>query len=972
MASSLEQLGGRVIQPATRRSNLEDLGGRIVSKPERFGKQLTNIFSKTTKEILYGVGGGKIGSFVAAYKLNKAMKSKGLTPPSLRETQKRVKRQLMGKYSQKIPEFQITPANTVGEKAVDIAAGITGFVAELALFKRAFPGMSGAQLWEMQNLASGGTPGVGAATFGAFKAPGLLIKGTSVAARTAKVAAEATLLGSMSAVEQKLDTGEIDWKQIAIAAGIPIGLRSVGLVKKALRAKNVKVMKAVNEAYKRQGIQTIEGIAKSDKALMKWAKTAKRVRKSDIDPAIKSLRGRQAGGGTEHLKKSLRAGKSEYESIQKSVLGYKGKAKIPDVTPPTLTDKQWNGYAKKILQLYPASNPKVQFTRTNTVKALDQMRNGKIPTYRQFELLEPIFGKPMTEELFLELMSKKAFSGWELPALTIQFFKTKFGFDIQTIRQARSLALRHPKAYVKSSVANVKGYVSKKYADKAASDLVNSPGYKESAKYLNYASTAEYSSKRLDYYKLGLTERVKSIKFKTPGLDQTLGAGLRTWGRALHASERGAVVGINTMMKSLWDTGQKHLAQIPNLTKAQKQIWNVNRGKTINTFMKILHSKNPNIQKLQSAANYILFSPSMTASRPLSIKALVANKGSRGYAAEIMVSNIATIFATAAIPAIIADKLREENPDKEPIVRGELNVLAGSWGKIRWGDNVFDFSGGDAPFYRTIARLGVSAYLQAQEAATGKQQRTVAGQTVPKFGETVMRYGETRETAALGLAKTLLTGKDWIGNDIPGIEALVRAMSPEIIEATIETGMSDGTWETLATMIGTGASVGVSNYAVKESSKRRQFRDTISNTEHGIAWDNLDLKQQRKLKTKYRKQFVALDEAVKAERADKPFDPARIIEEERQSGIRITKMLSPSNQLKVLGVSVGISRSPKKFYLNDKRYQYYQEAVAKHLDERLNKLNLTANMSQKVRTKKLEAAVKIAKTKAYNDLRRKL
>jgi hypothetical protein len=578
----------------------------------------------------------------------------------------------------------------------------------------------------------------------------------------------------------------------------------------------------------------------------------------------------------------------------------------------------------------------------------------------------------MTEELFLELAAKRGFSGWELPALTIQFFKTKFGFDIQTIRQARSLALRHPKAYAKSSVANIRAYISKRYADQATSSLRQSPGYKESAKYLNYASTAEYSSKRLDYYKLGLTERVKLAKFKDPLLDRTLGKGLRTWGKALHASERGAVVGINTMMKNLWDVGEKHLAQLPNMTKAKKNLWRTNRGKTINTFMKILHSKNPNLQKLQSAANYILFSPSMTASRPLSIKAVLANKGSRGYAAEIIASNIATIFATTAIPAIIADKLREENPDKEPIVSGELNPLAGSWGKIRWGDNVFDFSGGDAPFYRTLARLGVSAYLSGQEAVSGKQQQTVLGQTVPPFGETVLSYGETRETAALGLAKTLLTGKDWVGNDIEGLEALLRAMSPEIIEATIETGMSDGTWEMLATMVATGASIGVSNYPVKAASKRRQFRDTIAQTEHATSWDMLDLKQQRKLKSKYRKQFNALDEEVSAERAIKPFDPSRIIEEERKSGIRITKMLTPANQTKVLGISVGVSRSPKKFYLNDKRYQFYQEAVAKHLNDRLNKINLTPNMSNKVRTKKLEAAVKMAKTKAYNDLRRTL
>ena len=38
----------------------------------------------------------------------------------------------------------------------------------------------------------------------------------------------------------------------------------------------------------------------------------------------------------------------------------------------------------------------------------------------------------------------------------------------------------------------------------------------------------------------------------------------------------------------------------------------------------------------------------MTAARPLSIKALVANKGSRLYAGEVIATNIASIFATHA------------------------------------------------------------------------------------------------------------------------------------------------------------------------------------------------------------------------------------------------------------------------------------------------------------------------------------
>jgi len=80
-------------------------------------------------------------------------------------------------------------------------------------------------------------------------------------------------------------------------------------------------------------------------------------------------------------------------------------------------------------------------------------------------------------------------------------------------------------------------------------------------------------------------------------------------------------------------------------------------------------------------------------------------------------------------------------------------------------------------------------------------------------------------------------------------------------------------------------------------------------------------------------------------------------------------MLSKENQSKIVGIKTGVSRRPKNWYLNDARYQLYQQLVAEHLDERLSRLNLTAK-SEIVRTKMLEAAVRVAKNKAFNDLRR--
>ncbi|KKK84597.1 hypothetical protein LCGC14_2781760, partial [marine sediment metagenome] len=205
---------------------------------------------------------------------------------------------------------------------------------------------------------------------------------------------------------------------------------------------------------------------------------------------------------------------------------------------------------------------------------MDQLRRGKIPTNRQFELLEPIFGEETVSSLYGELVKKRKFSGWEVPALAVQAGKSIFSLDIQTVRQGRSAAARHPAIFARGAWNNIKAYASKKQAVKIDAELKASEGYKESAKTLNYISTKGYKqTQRLEQFSLGLTERLVNVRFKMAVLDRSAGAGLRTYGRIIAASERGAAAGINKMMKGMWDIGQAHLAQIPNLTLAQKKTW---------------------------------------------------------------------------------------------------------------------------------------------------------------------------------------------------------------------------------------------------------------------------------------------------------------------------------------------------------------------------------------------------------------
>lgn len=1125
-------------------------------------KQFTNILPETAKEVMYGLGGGKIASFVTAGLLNKRLKKMGIETPSLRETQKLVKQGMLKKTG--IPEFEVAPPTTLGEKAVDIVAGVGKFVTKLAVLRKVMPGAPEAALWEMENVSSGGIPGLGYAMHGAFTAPGKIIKAGTLPAKAGILAAESVALASVSALEQKITIGELRWQDIAVSAAIPGALRlpraakfgiskllhkplvsgrisplqarqtTVDIAKKAketgipieqivgniqLRREAPRIVSrfpqkikdqasleqlgnAIKEqmglgdwtivwklnpklgvlgnskviskpgapnvakinikppsgklflkgpwkpkkvsaghpprkrgealrhtqAYAKQTIVHELGhlarrpyltkrgrriahsgefadwvntkvndlfmerpgrimpvsevgmlplakpvtIDTTNKAITDWSKKAQLLNKTERKAAVRLLRKQQAVRGKERYKLEREAGTPRLLAFKRARKAYRGKAAVPEIEPLALTEAQKDLYGRRIEQTYP---PEYQFQRTGAAEAINKMTEGRIPTNYEFGLLEPIFGRDATKKLYMELIKKRSFSGWELPALIIQGFKTKFGFDIQMFRQARSLAVRHPVLYLKSSWVNARAYVSNKYAEKMFTQVKNSAGYMESEKLgWNYVGEAGYSSKRLEYYSLGLTEKLLTTKFKSPKIDKTVGKSLRSWGKLLEASERGAVAGINNMQKGLYDIAAKNVRRL-DLTPAQRKLWMKNRAKTHNTFIKILRvppgKQYQGLRKLKQVANYLLFSPSMTIGRPLSIKAMIANKGSRKYAAGVIASNIASIYAITAIPTIIGHQMRLQNPEEEPDINGELNVLDGGWGKIRYGEEVFDFSGGDAPFYRTLARIGVSAYMQSQEAITGKPVTEVAGKRIPHAGDTMQRYFETRETAALGYAKTMLTGKDWMGEPIPRFEATVRALSPEVIEAVIEAGMTDGLWPSLATMAATATSVGVSTYPVKAAATRSKFRDIVSQQKHGMDWDELSMREQNRLRSEHRKQFEVLSEKVRKERVGKPISIEKIKEEELRAGKRITGMLSKVNRQWVDDISLGVSRWPKNWYLNDKRYGRYQELIAGYIDERLSRIDFTG-MEEKRRIARAQIIVKVAKNKALATLRREI
>ena len=708
-------------------------------------------------------------------------------------------------------------------------------------------------------------------------------------------------------------------------------------------------------------------VEETSSQLLDWVKKAKITRGSVVEKELHKLRKKQAGRGAEELRTELGAGTSKYEAILRSKRGYKIKAVIPRVEPPKLSEGNWEALADRALKLYGDTGSK-QMTLTNTLDAVHKIRMGGIPTNSEFGLLEPILGKDTVKALYKNLVDKRTFSAWNIPELAVQGGKLIFSLDLQTLRQGRSVAFWHPITYAKGAIADVKGRFSEKAAESMELALKNSTGYKESAKHLNYLTTSIFKKgERLEQFSMGLTERMLGAKFKSEVLDATVGTGIRGYGHLVATSERGAVAGINSMMKGMWDSGERQLAKL-GYSKSQQAAFRANRARTINHAMKVIRAKHPKGKQIQAAANYILFSPSVTVSRPLLIADMVRSPGSRVYAAEIITSNIASIMAVGGAINYIAGQRRLKNSHLDPGIDSNPIPWHPDSGKIRVLNTVYEWTGGDAPTYKVIARVGLSAYLAGLKAITGEEKSEVLGVKIPPVGETIMNYLETRETALLGLGKTLITGKDWLGEPISGLDALQKALTPEILTATIEAGAVDGLWQGVAAMMASTGSVGVDTYPVPGYITRKNFRNSIAQaTYEDRKWDELSPREQGKLNRTHRVAFQDLNRQVKIENVESPYDPVRTKEAERVSGVKIRGLLTPGVAEKMTGVSLNVNRRPEDFFLNDARYQAYQERVAELLNKRMKTLDFTTKSLMK-RMDIAEKEIMRAKKRAFSDV----
>ena len=736
---------------------------------------------------------------------------------------------------------------------------------------------------------------------------------------------------------------------------------------------------------------TIEGV---NKTVANWVDKAKPLNKTVRKQKVHEFRQQQAARVAAKYKYLREQGVPRYKAVLMARSAAKGKASIPEVEPLNLSDAQLDVYSRKIEQVYGTRKP---FQMGTATFALEKMQNGRIPTNYEFGILEPILGYETTEKLFKNLATQKDYGIWKYPELIRDGWKAiRFGLDPQVARQLSKTKYRHPGTYYKSLWINIKSIFTKRQHNTIRKAVEADPYYKLGHEEygLNYLSVAPWSSHAAGT-KLQQYGRLADVllKRKSPTL--------RFFGRWLHNAEIGADLGTNHALNRLAQKGERDLARFSKrmaakgkpLSEEAISAWRRQRGKQINVFTKRLVAKNPKAVEIQRAANWILFSPAYTVSPPVAdisgVVRLITGKGiaNKTYGMQLILSQLSALTAMSGALSYFGLKAKAANPTEEPPVDSSVNPLNTLWGKGRVGNDVFDLSFGDVAPYRLLARIGVSSYLEAQRLLTGKEQRTVAGKKVPTSGEAFLQYMNSKQTLWLGVAKTLLTKKDWLGNPIDLKGTVIENLPFEFFQSFVDAGASDGIWEDMAAgqdidaakkaignipvSVASLGGVGTLTYPVPAYQTQKKFKDIVAQNNYGKVWDDLTPQEQGKLQSQHREQFDMFAEKIRAERVEKPVSMERIKEEQFKSGQKIRGLLSKKNKKLMKDIDVTVSRRPKDFYLNDVRYQKYQELTAQYINERMDKIDLTF-ISDRRRVLLLKNIVKNAKNRAYATLRREM
>jgi len=658
--------------------------------------------------------------------------------------------------------------------------------------------------------------------------------------------------------------------------------------------------------------------------------TIKKIRKEEVEPAIKKLRSEQISKSNELYEIAISQGKSVSEAIKISKRGLKGEADVPTITPLNLKNAEWETISKKIPEVYNDKIPNATYHRINAQGVLDKLRTGTVPQPAEFKYIDDLLGRKTALKVYEKYEPEMPVSEkkWQLIKSLITLTKVPFAYDVQFGRQASSLSLKHPVKYIKGEVIALKSYLNGKFSDKIEVETMNDPYHQDArAHKVRFVSTApwEAESLRLEQFTSRTGAKTLSKLGRESGaIVKGITAPVRAAARTYLASERSAATSINWFLQDLWSSQIKSW-ESQGIKSERLNKYKTNYARTINAFIKRTGAESPTGKKIQDVATFILFSPSMTISRPAQLKAMIANKGSRGFAASATALNIGKIFAISAITNIVGQELASKyekfrNADGSPKIHSDLNPLSVDWGKIVAGKSHYDLGGGDTQFYRAVAQV----ITQKTKTQSGEIKKASPVDTIESF---LTR----RENPLWQTGKELITGRDFIGkpitDDISGY--IAQKIMPTFMNAVYDEAVNNGWAQAIPRGTAEFLSAGTTAYPESVYTELNKFQNKLAQDAYGVDWQDLSFEQNREL---------SKNEQLKELKQQKKFETKsayQIPQKQIDIGLKIQKGLSSNTQKLLEKYKVKIGQVPKTlgdWELNDKRYEQYQKLIGEEIE----------------------------------------
>jgi hypothetical protein len=681
--------------------------------------------------------------------------------------------------------------------------------------------------------------------------------------------------------------------------------------------------------------------------LKKSLKTQKKLRKG-IELAYSKERGRRAEAQTKYLYELLAGKMGETEAQAKSESKFAGELigeedRISQEAIPQLSDAEWDVLQRKVIDTYPDAFR--AYSRLRASEAINKIRRGEVLQNNEIEAVSKILGLKISKLLrkqqpFSDRLLRNLFDVTGLTKVIGSSGDISYAF-----KQIWTGFYRSPTTWARSVGKGVKAFFSQEQFDRSQQEIKDSKYYEEALEH------------RLQLTDMGEFESRSTTEESFPGRLAAKWPLAKQGNRAAVVKANQIRMGLYEKIRNLWERQGVPITDA-RLNKLAGMINDFSGRSNI--------PRGPRVQALFNFLNVIGYSPRFALSRVKNTVTLFHTLSTDPYIAKEGLKTLAGYIATTTTIALLADMLG---------YKIELNPYSADWMKPKKGHTRLDFQGGHGQVIRFIIQMAHN------------KQKTEAGEIkdIPRK-DVLMKFIRSKRAPIVGLISDIWTGRDFSGQPIEGIGGWTK----EIVEQFLYLWLRDAVEafsdahesEDLLTSLGYGAKaavtswvgIGVQTYPPTAGTETQIGKNSYAQVEYGKNWDELNPLQQRKLTREHKQEFEEAEQQIKVEGAkERDYEfLSRMAEQEREAGDAAIKGLSSGakDELGRLGVTILLSRVINDYKLNDKRYNEYQQTVARQLKEPLEQLlssPLWNHYSDKRKVEKIQRKIMLAKRAAQRE-----